>query len=169
MKDFISGDYYATLGVKESAHQDEIKRAYRKAVLDCHPDHHPGDKGAEEEFKRVSEAYGILGDAERRRHYDLVAGLIGPGKHADDAVNASRRSSLTPSSNSRSARSASSLPELSTRSSSRSIVAEPRLARIHARSFCPTDKSASRAASLSPSPIDAMISRRRRVRTRARQ
>ncbi len=87
MKNFISGDYYATLRVEKSAHQDEIKRAYRKAVLNCHPDHHPDDKEAEEEFKRVSEAWGILGDAERRRHYDLVSELIGPGKHADDAVN----------------------------------------------------------------------------------
>ncbi len=65
-------DYYATLGVPEGASQDEIKRAYRKLARKYHPDVNPGDASAEERFKEISEAYHVLGDAERRKRYDSV-------------------------------------------------------------------------------------------------
>ena len=63
-------DYYATLGVSREASADEIKKAYRKKALECHPDRNPGDPKAEALFKRVSEAYEVLSDENRRRVYD---------------------------------------------------------------------------------------------------
>jgi molecular chaperone DnaJ len=65
-----SEDYYGILGVQKDATQEEIKAAYRKAALQYHPDKNPGDKGAEEKFKKASEAYSVLGDAEKRARYD---------------------------------------------------------------------------------------------------
>ena len=63
-------DYYEVLGVGRSAGAEEIKKAYRKVALKCHPDRNPGDKVAEERFKEASEAYQVLGDPERRAQYD---------------------------------------------------------------------------------------------------
>jgi molecular chaperone DnaJ len=63
-------DYYDVLGVSRSASVDEVKKAYRKIALKCHPDRNPGDRGAEERFKEASEAYQVLSDAERRAQYD---------------------------------------------------------------------------------------------------
>lgn len=63
-------DYYAILGVPETAPEDEIKRAYRRLALRYHPDRNRGDKRAEERFKEMSEAYAVLMDAGRRRSYD---------------------------------------------------------------------------------------------------
>lgn len=63
-------DYYKTLGVAKSASQEEIKKAYRKLALKYHPDKNAGNKQAEEKFKEVSEAYEVLGDAEKRKKYD---------------------------------------------------------------------------------------------------
>jgi molecular chaperone DnaJ len=63
-------DYYEVLGVSRSATGDEIKKAYRKIALKCHPDRNPGDKHAEEQFKEASEAYQVLCDGERRARYD---------------------------------------------------------------------------------------------------
>src|SRR4051812_28289929 len=63
-------DYYETLGLSRGATEDEIKKAYRKLAMRYHPDKNPGDKAAEEHFKEVSEAYGILSDQERRGQYD---------------------------------------------------------------------------------------------------
>jgi len=67
----IIDDYYHVLGLSQGASDDEIKKAYRKLALECHPDHHPEDSELEERFKRVTEAYSILGDADKRRAYDL--------------------------------------------------------------------------------------------------
>jgi curved DNA-binding protein len=64
-------DYYKVLGVGEKASQDEIKKAYRKLAVKYHPDKHPDNKKeAEEKFKKVSEAYYVLGDKKRRNEYD---------------------------------------------------------------------------------------------------
>ena len=63
-------DYYSILGVKEDASEAEIKSAYRKLALKYHPDKNPGDKKAEETFKKISEAYYTLGDPKRRKEYD---------------------------------------------------------------------------------------------------
>jgi DnaJ-class molecular chaperone len=67
----FNNDYYQVLGLNQGASDEEIKRAYRRLALECHPDHHPADPDLEERFKRVTEAYSILGDADKRRAYDL--------------------------------------------------------------------------------------------------
>ncbi|MBW1698159.1 MAG: DnaJ domain-containing protein [Deltaproteobacteria bacterium] len=63
-------DYYKILGVSKSASDEEIKKAYRKLAMKYHPDHTKGDKGAEEKFKKISEAYAVLSDKEKRKQYD---------------------------------------------------------------------------------------------------
>jgi len=65
-------DYYAILGVHETATPEEIKRAYRRLALQYHPDRNPGDPKAAERFKEITEAYGVLIDEEKRRHYDRL-------------------------------------------------------------------------------------------------
>ena len=65
-------DYYSVLGIKRNASQEEIKRAYRKAVFLYHPDRNPGDDEAAGKFKQVLDAYEILSDALRRANYDQV-------------------------------------------------------------------------------------------------
>ncbi len=63
-------DYYAVLGLKKGASEEEIKKAYRKLAMQYHPDRNQGDKTAEEKFKEVSEAYAVLSDSQKRREYD---------------------------------------------------------------------------------------------------
>ncbi len=63
-------DYYKMLGIKKDASEVEIKKAYRKLALKYHPDQTKGDKGAEEKFKTISEAYAVLSDSEKRKQYD---------------------------------------------------------------------------------------------------
>ncbi len=63
-------DYYELLGVDRNATKEEIKRAYRRLALKYHPDKNPGDKEAEEMFKKISEAYSVLSDEEKRAQYD---------------------------------------------------------------------------------------------------
>ncbi|HEY5426797.1 MAG TPA: J domain-containing protein [Candidatus Tumulicola sp.] len=66
-------DYYAVLGVAKNAPQKDVKSAYRKLARKWHPDANPENtKQAEEKFKEISEAYEVLGDAEKRKKYDLL-------------------------------------------------------------------------------------------------
>ncbi len=66
----MSEDYYKILGISKKASDDEIKKAYRKLAMKYHPDHTQGDKTAEEKFKKISEAYAVLSDKEKRQQYD---------------------------------------------------------------------------------------------------
>jgi molecular chaperone DnaJ len=63
-------DYYAILGVPRDAKEPEIKKAYRRLARRNHPDVNPGDKSAEERFKRIQEAYDVLSDKKKRTMYD---------------------------------------------------------------------------------------------------
>jgi curved DNA-binding protein len=68
----MSDDYYKTLGVEKKADQEAIKKAYRKLALKYHPDRNPDNREAEEKFKKISEAYAVLSDPEKRKQYDSV-------------------------------------------------------------------------------------------------
>ncbi len=63
-------DFYETLGVGKSASDADLKAAFRKAAMQCHPDRHPGDKQAESRFKELNEAYQHLSDSQKRAAYD---------------------------------------------------------------------------------------------------
>ncbi len=65
-------DYYKVLGVSPEASDDDIRKAYRRLAKEHHPDRHGGSKAAEEKFKEISEAYEVLGDAEKRKQYDQL-------------------------------------------------------------------------------------------------
>lgn len=65
-------DYYEILGVKKSATEDEIKKAYRSLAKKHHPDKNKGNKEAENKFKEISEAYAVLSDKEKREQYDRM-------------------------------------------------------------------------------------------------
>lgn len=65
-------DYYKELEVPKTATADEIKKSFRKLAREFHPDTNPDNPAAEERFKRVSEAYDVLSDPDKRRKYDQL-------------------------------------------------------------------------------------------------
>jgi len=73
----MAKDYYGILRVPQNASDAEIKKAYRKLAMQYHPDRNPGkEKWANEKFKQINEAYGVLGDPQKRRQYDQF-GTVG--------------------------------------------------------------------------------------------
>ncbi len=89
-------DYYEILGVTKTATDVELKIAFRKAAMQCHPDRNPGDKAAEARFKELNEAYQALSDPQKRVAYDRFGhaafehgGGFGGGFGAGDGFGAS--------------------------------------------------------------------------------
>ena len=79
-------EYYQLLGVGESASKSDLKKAYRKLSLKWHPDKNPNNKEeASEKFKKISEAYSVLSDPEKKKIYDQYGkeGLQGQGGMAN--------------------------------------------------------------------------------------
>ena len=85
-------DYYEILGISKGATTAEIKKAYRKKAIEFHPDKNPGDKEAEEKFKKAAEAYEILSNPDKKARYDQyghaafdgAGGFGGGGMNMDD-------------------------------------------------------------------------------------
>ncbi|OGR97693.1 MAG: molecular chaperone DnaJ [Elusimicrobia bacterium RBG_16_66_12] len=77
----MAEDYYSLLGVARNATAAEIKAAYRKLAMKHHPDRNPGNKEAEEKFRRINSAYEALSDDKKRKLYDQYgeAGIRGGG------------------------------------------------------------------------------------------
>jgi curved DNA-binding protein len=79
-------NYYELLGIEAGASAEEIKRAYRQLARRYHPDLNPGDKAAEDQFKRLSEAYAVLSDTDKRSRYNQFSQFweqgIDPGAEA---------------------------------------------------------------------------------------
>lgn len=73
-------DYYQALGVDRKASAEDIKKAYRKLVRKYHPDVSKA-KDADQKTKEINEAYGVLGDAEKRAAYDALGSGVRPGQH----------------------------------------------------------------------------------------
>ena len=73
----MAKDYYQILGVPRNATDEQIKKAYRRLAMQYHPDRNPGKENwANEKFKEINEAFGALGDPEKRRQYDQF-GTVG--------------------------------------------------------------------------------------------
>ncbi len=78
-QDWFNKDFYKILGVAKGASAVDIKKAYRKAAKDNHPDRHPGNAAAEKRFKEMGEAYAVLSDTEDRKQYDAMRAMGGGG------------------------------------------------------------------------------------------
>src|SRR5882724_1585081 len=74
-------DYYEILGVSRGCTAADLKTAYRKLAMECHPDRNPGDHAAEHKFKELSEAYEILKDPDKRAAYERFGHAAFEGGH----------------------------------------------------------------------------------------
>src|SRR5215213_1000866 len=83
-------DFYQVLGVKRDAKPEEIKKAYRRLARKYHPDVNPGDKSAEERFKKITEAHEVLSDEKKRKVYDRF------GSYSDQLADAAARGAAGP-------------------------------------------------------------------------
>ena len=73
----MAKDYYQILGVPKTASQEQIKKTYRKLAMQFHPDRNPGkEQWANEKFKEINEAFGVLGDPQKRQQFDQF-GTVG--------------------------------------------------------------------------------------------
>src|SRR5260370_25586633 len=79
-------EYYKVLGVERKATDAQIKSAYRKLARKHHPDVNPGNKGAENKFKEINEAYQVLSDPEKRKKYNLLGADWERGAPEDEVL-----------------------------------------------------------------------------------
>ncbi|MGQ9920283.1 MAG: DnaJ domain-containing protein, partial [Desulfobacca sp.] len=79
-------DYYTILGVPRTASQEDLKKAYRTLANKYHPDKNKGDKQAEEMFKKISEAYAVLSNPEKRQEYDSLGSSAFHGKFSQEDI-----------------------------------------------------------------------------------
>lgn len=89
-------DYYQILGVDRDFSEEVIRRKYRKLAMQYHPDRNPDDPGAENRFKEIAEAYGVLTDPEKKRAYDTAraTGSTWNGSGGDEGFNYSQEDIL---------------------------------------------------------------------------
>ena len=78
-QDWFEKDFYAVLGVPSDVSAADIKKAYRKAARQFHPDANPGDSSADKKFKEIGEAYSVLSDPEQRQQYDAIRSMARGG------------------------------------------------------------------------------------------
>lgn len=87
-------ELYETLNLSKGASQEEIRKAFRKKAMECHPDKHAGNREKEAEFKKINQAYSVLSDGEKRKIYDQFGvindqagmGGVGPGPDLHDIL-----------------------------------------------------------------------------------
>lgn len=90
-------DYYSILGVGRNATHDDIKKAYRKLSMKCHPDKNGGD---DTQFKEINEAYSVIGDENKRKQYDMersrgAGGVFGGFRQWQPPTNINVKISIT--------------------------------------------------------------------------
>lgn len=83
----MTKNHYTTLGVERNADAEAIKKAYRKLAAQFHPDKNPGDLAAEERFKAIAEAYGVLGNDEKKTKYDQSTSFSSKYRTFNDLMN----------------------------------------------------------------------------------
>ncbi|MDD2366958.1 MAG: DnaJ C-terminal domain-containing protein [Desulfuromonadaceae bacterium] len=79
-------DYYKALGVEKGASAEDIKKAFRKLAVKYHPDRNPDNKGAEDKFKEINEAYAVLSDPEKKQQYDTFGSSGFHNKYSQEDI-----------------------------------------------------------------------------------